>query len=398
MTARYDLNGDGYPDLVYNPTGNGVWYVAFGSATGYGTPVNTGITGYALVGNVTGGSQDGILSNKSGTWWYYTWNGTSFTGASTGIAYDAATYGYQLADIDGDGRPDLIDLDVVYHKASNSSTATVYTQLNTSTGGTASFSATSTAAYSQTVVGAQLQSPDYGWGKLRRYDFNGDGRDDLVLQVFDGYYIDTYELLSTGTAFTGTLIASVSSATFLPVFFTNWNDDACTDFVNFGTPTSATLYVSGCNGTVPATYSVGHVVAAMDWDGDGRTDLIVVDGTKLGVYLSTGAAPGALFQMSIPYLSTCQYVTMDANGDGLDDLGCWSQTEPLAITYYLHNGMTDLVSQFKDGYGRYGQSNLCFNCEEQLHELQGRDRRISKLRRSVICCERGNIQRSKYAK
>jgi hypothetical protein len=36
--ARYDLNGDGYPDLVYNPTGNGAWYVAFGSASGYGTP------------------------------------------------------------------------------------------------------------------------------------------------------------------------------------------------------------------------------------------------------------------------------------------------------------------------------------------------------------------------
>ena len=55
LTAKYDFNGDGYPDLLYNPTGNGAWYVAFGSASGYGTPVNTGITGAALPGNLNGG-------------------------------------------------------------------------------------------------------------------------------------------------------------------------------------------------------------------------------------------------------------------------------------------------------------------------------------------------------
>jgi RHS repeat-associated protein len=347
LMARYDLNGDGYPDLVYNPTGNGAWYVAFGSANGYGTPVNTGISGPALVGNVTGGSQDGILGVSGGIWWYYTWNGSTFTGTSTGIAVDSASYGYQLADIDGDGRPDLIDLDIKYNALSHKSNATINTRLNTSTGGTASFSSTVTAAYSVgPIAGAQLQTPDYGWGKLRRYDFNGDGRDDLVLQVITGsgnYNVSTYELLSTGTGFTASVIATVSGATFLPVFFTNWNDDACTDFV-----TSGTLYVSGCNGSVPTTYPVGNVVAAMDWDGDGRTDLVVANGSTLGVYLSTGSGISSLTTTSIPYTSTCQYVTMDANGDGLDDLGCWSQN---GISYYLHNGTTDLATQFKDGYG-----------------------------------------------
>jgi RHS repeat-associated protein len=358
LAARYDFNGDGYPDLVYNPTGNGPWYVAFGSATGYGTPVNTSITGVALFGNVTGGNKDGILANNAGTWWYYTWNGSSFTGASTGIAYDTATYGYQLADVDGDGLPDLIDLDVVYNSITKTSGGTVYTRLNTSTGSTVSFSSTVTAAYSTgRIAGAQLQTPDYGGSKLRRYDFDGDGRDDLVLQVITGsgnYSVSTYELISTGTTFNATLIASASGATYLPVFFTDWNDDACTDFVNYNTSTSATLYISGCNGSLPASYPVGNVVAAMDWDGDGRTDLVVANGSTLGVYLSTGAAPAALLSTSIPYSSSCAYVTMDANADGLDDLGCWSQTAPNPLTYRVHNGAgqpADLVSSIKDGYG-----------------------------------------------
>src|SRR5205807_3329998 len=35
--SHYDLNGDGYPDLIY--VNGSTWYVAFGSASGYGTPV-----------------------------------------------------------------------------------------------------------------------------------------------------------------------------------------------------------------------------------------------------------------------------------------------------------------------------------------------------------------------
>ena len=83
--TRYDFNGDGYPDLVYS---NGTtWFVAFGSASGYGTPVNTGISvssGPLLYGNITGGQLDGILAVVSSTWYYYVWNGSSFTGTSDG--------------------------------------------------------------------------------------------------------------------------------------------------------------------------------------------------------------------------------------------------------------------------------------------------------------------------
>jgi len=41
-------------------------------------------------------------------------------------------------------------------------------------------------------------------------------------------------------------------------------------------------------------------------------------------------------------------VWMDANGDGLDDLGCLSSS---GASYYLHNGTSDLATSFADGYG-----------------------------------------------
>ena len=351
LSARYDLNGDGYPDLVY--LNGSTTYVSFGSATGYGTPVNTGVLAQ-MIGNLNGGKQDGLLAVNGGTWWYYTWNGTSFTGTSTGLAYDSTANQYQLADVNGDGLPDLVSLYVVYNPTRQKYFANVYTRLNTGTGGAVSFSSTLTEAYSSgSIASAQLETPDMQYGKLRRYDFNGDGCDDVVLALTTGtspnYTVSTYELISTGTAFTAVLASSVVASSYYPVFFTNWNDDACTDFVAEGT-----LYISGCNGTIPTTYSVGNVVAAMDWDGDGRTDLVVSNGSTLGVYLSTGAGPASLLTTSIPYTSTCLYVTMDANGDGLDDLGCWSQTSPYSLSYRLHNGAgqpPDLVSSIADGYG-----------------------------------------------
>ena len=351
LTARYDVNGDGYPDLVFS-NASGAVYVAFGSASGYGVPFSIGAVGSVLVGNLTGGNQDGIFVIGGGAWSYYTWNGSSFVATSSGVCDSAGTQ-WQLADINGDGRPDLIELVVTaFNPQTRSSTATVNTRLNTSTGSTVSFSSTMiTAATFTGILTAQLETPDTQGGKLRRFDFNGDGLDDLVLETLQSSpsdILNTYELLSNSTEyFTTSLIVSTLVGYEAPVFFTNWNDDKCTDFVFLNT-----LYVSGCNGTVSETYALaGNAVATLDWDGDGRTDLLVANGSTLGVYLSKGTGAPTLTATSIPYISTCRYVWMDANGDGLDDLGCWSETGSYPLTYYLHNGTSDLATSFVDGYG-----------------------------------------------
>ena len=356
LTARYDLNGDGYPDIVYEASDSSAWYVSFGSPTGYGSPVNIGINanvnGNVLIGRLTGGAEDGVLANNNGTWYYYSWNGAQFTGTSAGIAFDSSNSGYELADINGDGLPDLIELIVTEKKVG--AIATVSASVNTSAGGILSFASATTAFTSGSLSGAELVTPDMQYSKLRRYDFNGDGQDDLVLLTITGsaaagYVLNTNELISTGNTFSSSQIASVFASTYVPVYFTNWNDDACTDFV-----TGNVLYVAGCNGTAATTFTIsGTVLGTMDWDGDGRTDLLVSDGSNIGVYLSTGSGVSGLTATSIPYASSCVYVTMNAVGGGLDDLGCWSQSGSNPLTYYLHNGAPDLVSEFEDGYGNY---------------------------------------------
>jgi YD repeat-containing protein len=369
--AHYDFNDDGYPDLLYN---NGTdWYVSFGSASGYGTPVSTGIPSSAsqvLLGDLLGNGHDGILAAISGTWYYYTWNGSAFTHVGAGLAYDSTAVQYMLADVNGNGLPALI----ASYYTSSSGKFTIDIHLNTGNGSSVSFGS-AIQAYTITstrLAGApQLVSntdnaggQTYAFGKLRRFDFNGDGRDDLAMQYilgspgcFNGgsctWTAYTYEVLAGGSTssptFTPTAaIYSANDDTALPVAFLDFNSDACTDYLIGGT-----IYVAGCNGTTPSTVTLGNsnVIGAMDWNGDGLTDILVANGSTVGVYLSTGNGVSNLVSTSIPYSTNNVYFTLDANGDGLDDLGYWTTGHTY---YYLHNGAgtpPDLMSSIADGFG-----------------------------------------------
>src|SRR6185437_15169402 len=94
LAWNYDFNGDGSADQVYCAGSPAEVVVAFASPSGYGTPINTGIpcqssggVETALYGDVLGNHKDGILAVNNGTWYYYQWNGGSFVGQSTGVAY-----------------------------------------------------------------------------------------------------------------------------------------------------------------------------------------------------------------------------------------------------------------------------------------------------------------------
>jgi hypothetical protein len=118
----YDFNGDGRDDVLYADSGNNL-YVAFGSATGFATPVATGITltnqsnGYepaypfTIAGDVHGSGRASILTVVSGNWWEYAWSSTtgSFVGTNTNLALNTATEAIAaLVDINGDGLLDLV--------------------------------------------------------------------------------------------------------------------------------------------------------------------------------------------------------------------------------------------------------------------------------------------------
>lgn len=359
--AGYDLNGDGYKDLIYEV--GTTWYVAFGSASGYGSPISTGIStpsykpGAAtlLVGDLLGSGQDVILANNGGTWYYYTWNGSGFTGASTGVPYDTSANAFALADTNGDGLPDLVSLEL--NVGGNS--AVVYIRLNTGSGGTVGFGGAN-VAYTTAPVGGMtvsngtLISPDFQHAvPIRRLDFNGDGRDDLTLHIqwYDAadkiHTSQGYQLLSNGTTFTA--IASFPAF----AYFLNWNDDACTDYAG-----TTNLYISGCNGTPGATIPLaGAPVAVINWDGSGRESFLYNSGGYLYVQPSTGSGLGTPFSTGVVYNSSADYMGADINGDGLDDLLTWVSSGS-TLTYNLHNSggqPPDLLSSITDGYGNFAK-------------------------------------------
>ncbi len=356
VRAQYDLNGDGRPDLLYFV--GSTWYAALSNGTGYGAPINTGVPDLgATFGDLLGKGSDGILANNGGTWWYYQWNGTAFSGQTTGLSHDSTAHQYVLADITGDGLADLVTL---YF-------GSVTTRKNTSTSGVPSFASTATTAYTFST----LQVSDYSIqansglqsGSLKYLDFNGDGLKDVGLQIVTdtssgagppppvpGIVYHNYELLSNGAGTTFTLVTLPSGQSRSTVLYVNWNSDACTDAV-----LNRTVYISGCDGSLPTQFVVTpDVVGTMDWDGDGRTDLLVQNGTTLGVYLSTGVGIGAtMITTSIPYNATGNYFTFDVKGDGLDDLGYHSGTSPWPVSYWAHNGAgspPDLLSSITDGW------------------------------------------------
>lgn len=357
--AGYDLNGDGYKDVLYQVAGT--WYVAFGSASGYGSPINTGIvtpqynagSGTILVGDLLGTGTDGILANNNGTWYYWTWNGSSFSSASTGVPYDTSCTAFALADTNGDGLPDLVSLDINVTGAS----AVVYIRLNASANGSPSFGPENVAytntdnLQDPTTLGS-FRGPEVQHAvPIQKLDFNGDGRDDLVLRLhwYDSadkiHYAADYWLIANGNTFTGTAAPAYGA------YYLNWNDDQCTDYL-----AQHALYLSACNGAAGSSIPVSVTpIGVIDWNGDGRQGFLYQSGGYLYVEPSTGSGLGSGIATGFAYNSSADYMGADINGDGLDDLLTWNATAG-TLTYNLHNGagqQPDLLGSVTDGYGNF---------------------------------------------
>jgi RHS repeat-associated protein len=375
LIARYDFNGDGYTDIAYK-TG-ATWFVSFGSSFGFTAGHNTGLggtVGFDIVfGDLRGTGSDEILAKNGSAWWTYKWNGSSFSGSTTGLTFVSNT-ATTLADINGDGLPDLITLLSTFSDPNYQHQ--MFTRLNTSSAGAASFSSTQVTAWSKTAptfgvaVGpAKLITVDQQHGPLRSVDMNGDGREDVVLTTNEcAAWIPNpgggVSCAPGGVVWITYSMTSQNNGTFNPVAilgpynveglvsFINWNNDSCTDLLS-----SFALGISACNGGAATTMSVSsNTRATMDWDGDGRTDLVLgnTSTSSLQIQLSTGSGASSSFTTSVPWSADCTLKVFDANGDGLDEIGCWRTATSPGFALYVHNGTggkPDLMSSATDGYG-----------------------------------------------
>jgi len=342
--TAFDVNGDGRTDFVWQDSAG--WWVSFGTSTGFSSPVSTGITTSSVaIGNVDGSVADGFLVQQGATWWYYKYNGSGFTGTNTniniGLDKDAATT-FALADVNGDGLPDLI---------TTRSDNYLYVRLNTSTSGSASFNSTAT----QTIPNPYAAL--YSVWHTKKLDFYGSGQRDIVGWLNnssgDGYYV----LHFNGTTFVTTLLFPTNLGTYWLIDMGDFNDDGCTDLLtNYGVITSACNGAAGANIGMPAGVPGLSPVMSLDWDGDGRRDLLVSRQgyTTLFVTLSTGSAFSTnLIPTSLPK-TIGAYIIHNPTGDGLDGIITEPLNPPYTYQYQLHNGggqPPDLLLSITDGYG-----------------------------------------------
>ena len=119
--------------------------------------------------------------------------------------------------------------------------------------------------------------------------------------------------------------------------------------------TGAGTYISACNGNSGGTIATGVVgEVILDWNGDGRDDLLYVNGSTWYVAISTGNGYATGVSTGIPYtyVPLANWIALDTNGDGLTD---WATVNASGnIVYGLHNGAgqpPDLVNEITDGYG-----------------------------------------------
>jgi len=385
-----DVNGDGIDDLVYADPASGHWYYEIGTTSGaYLGPYDTGIasTNYqsALAIDFYANGRKEILVPNSSSYWRvlkFVSAGAAFTYVDTTTSAAGVVPGSAMVgDIDGDGREDLIyavsggsgygQPDYIYYRLNTGGA------FSTTQGTLISFPNGTTCSPCVKLGNSQpFGNPGYRFtSQIRKLDFNGDRRTDFLVYLGTCYpdrpaqcgstFPITYSWNILLSQPNGTYVAadavnySIGTTPGEPPLVGDFDGDGCTDiaytttggavFLAFGTCGRAgvTNVLASAVGTGVSISGSGPVLA-MDWDGDGRTDIAWSNtSSHLVVARSVGNNLSAVVDTG---LTNVAGMVADINGDGEEDL--IYAASGTALKTRLHAGVKpDLATAFTDAYG-----------------------------------------------
>lgn len=330
--AAGDINGDGIPDIVYADVGDDGYpdavYVRMGRADGQlDPPVRLNLSTYfqatptrrcpitaLAIGDLTG---DGRADVAVGSWncGVLVVRQTASGALEPGQFIEELIQVLRIADLNGDGRFDLVGVQDYWNKA--------FVWLQNTDG---------VLALDQTPGLGDVAARDVAIG-----DINGDGRPDLIvalrsqdvitaniailLQQPDGRFAPP-RYLSTGTTrgIWGLAVGDFNGDGRL--------DIAGTTFAN--KPASLLVFLQAADGSFPAATAIdtmdgAYSVMAGDIDGDGRMDVVVnhEGWFQVGIYLQKAdgsLAPEELYEAPGRSVNVQVLAIADINRDGLPDI------------------------------------------------------------------------------
>jgi hypothetical protein len=298
-----DLDGDGAPDLFIGSTSGGVF----------------------LPDAATGGLFESALGSGDGS---FVSSGDAYLPNNTALAFNTV---YDVADFNGDGKPDIVSLDV------DATNATPQLRVRKGTGDGKFINLASTAVNVPGLAAGQSNT-----AALAAADFNGDSKQDVVFATSHlGANTSTISVVPGNGD--GTFTAQKdypSSGTVVALHVADINGDSKPDLVfisNSSTPgmttqTAIEAMLNDGSGTFNPATQIDVVanlaaLAVADVNGDGKADLVVSAGNQftnatgsVQVYLGKGdgtfGKPSSLSAAAYPGALTIA----DMNHDGRPDI------------------------------------------------------------------------------
>ena len=358
-----DVNGDGREDLVYasnTVSGTGSWMVMFANSSGgYNSPINTGVSNTNYLGAIpidynADGLKDLLVPYSGSTWWVMIGSASGLAApVNTGTPATATGTGANARafDVNGDGLDDLMWGDVFGYGGGDALRYRTRDLAGT-------FSSTVTTVVGPLPVDSRLETSLFGsvgqTSAQRVPDFNGDGRGDysyrLTQRVFipeTGQFRFTRYLVVKASGSWGSQVVN-PSATGTPTYG-DFNGDGKSDL----------LYQDAAGGLV-ARFSTGAGLSIaipvgggqsgwviLDWDGDGKDDVLVISGTNWHWKRATGESFAATYTNTGLTASAGGRTITDLNGDGLYDLVGLAGYRTHAGSY------PDLLTTATDAFGNF---------------------------------------------